>query len=153
MNQNSAISISKNYIELLRKSEEDRAFLLAHKEEIPGEKFETFLESANRDIDHARSRLQHVSAGIPAPRIPSAFPERPRIPLALPEVKTDVKPAENIFENDSSNNNLRLLGGVIGGLVAFPLVLNWASKDPKNNLQTMQDVIKIFKKISTDGLP
>lgn len=161
MNPNSAISLSKTYSDLLLKAEEDRAFLLAHIESIPKEKIDTLLENANRDINYFRLRVQHVSAGIQAPRIPSVLPVVMDVcnpPGNTPGEAVDVKPGLNVVLDtpvssspDSSDNVWWLLGGVVAGLVAVPFVANWVSRDPEKNLATMQDVLKIVKMTSGYG--
>lgn len=165
MNQNSAISLRRNYSDLLRKAEEDKAILLAHKDSIAKDKFDTLLENANRDINYFRLRVQHVSSYIQAPRIP-------RIPSVLPEimdvsnipgntpgetmvVKPELKvvntPVNGSPNSSTPDNVWWLLGGVVAGLVAVPFVANWVSRDPEKNLATVQDVLKIVKMTSGYG--
>ena len=154
MNQNSAIDLCRNYSDLLRKAEEDKAILLKHKDSIQKDKFDTLLENANRDISYFRSRVQHVSFCVPAPSIPSLPPVTMDIsntPDEIPERKIVLETPVSGSPPSSSPDNLWLLGGLVAGLVAAPFIANWVSKDPKKNLATMQDAIKTVKMISDYG--
>ncbi len=137
LNRNELLS---EYERFLEKAKVNKEHIVKYASLLYPQEYNNLLQKVDGDIAFADRKILElsipsVSASVPA----EVLPEAPSLPVLPAEVNT------------GNDNAWWAVGAVIGGLVAVPLVVSWASKNPEKNLATIQDVLKIIKMTSGYG--
>ncbi len=129
-----SVRLSSEYFELLSKSEEDRDYLIAHKNEIPGDKFNILLGHADQDITFLRSKINEIG-----------MTEKKSEDV---DIKTDVKHEVTASKIESG---LTITDGAIifVSLIGGPLILTWLMKNPRENIKTTYAVLKALRGVAS----